>query len=90
MKRIEVTLDEFENWLLERGYDNLMGDEHFRMFLQLGMASLFFTNSPLLMSCIYAKLGLQSERVDLRVRYAIARTVREIRADKYGISILLD
>lgn len=90
MRTIEITLDEFEDWLLERGYDNLMGDEHFRMFLQLGMASLFFTNSSLLMSCIYSKLGLQSERVDLRARFAIARKVKEIRADKYRLTILIE
>jgi hypothetical protein len=87
--KVEITLDEFENWLLERGYDDLMGG-HFRTFLELGMASLFFTNSALLMSCIYSKLGLQSERVDIRARFAIARKVREISADKYKLTILLD
>lgn len=75
---------------LKGGYDNLMGDEHFQMFLQLGMASLFFTNSSLLMSCIYSKLGPQSERVDLRARFAIARKVREIKADKYRLTILIE
>ena len=90
MKTIEITLDEFEGWLIERGYDNLMGDEHFRMVQQLGMASLFFTNSSLLMSCIYSKLGLQSGRVDLRARFAIARKVKEIKADKYRLTILIE
>ncbi len=88
--KIEITLDEFEDWLLQRGYDNMMGDENLRMFLQLGMASLFFTNSALLMSCIYSKLGLQSERIDYRARFAISRKVKEIKADHYKITILLE
>ncbi|RLI79549.1 hypothetical protein DRP07_10000 [Archaeoglobales archaeon] len=88
--KIEITLDEFEDWLLQRGYDNLMGDENFRMFLQLGMASLFFTNSALLMSCIFSKLGLQSERIDHRARFAISRKIKEIKADHYRISITLE
>jgi hypothetical protein len=90
MKTIEITLDEFKDWLLERGYDDLMGDEHFRLFLNLGIASLFFTNSALLMSFIYSKLGLQSERLDIRARFATAMRVKEIRADKYRIILLLD
>ncbi len=86
---MRFSLQDFEMWLRERGYDLMMGEENFRMFLELGFASLLFYNSNLLFSFIASKLfGLaESERLDGRIRFEIARRVRSIKATKYEIEV---
>ncbi|AEA46869.1 hypothetical protein [Archaeoglobus veneficus] len=78
--KIRITIDEFEDWLRERGYDKRLGEENLRIYLNIGLAGLFFANSALLMSCIYTNLGLPSERVVDRVRFELGRKVKRIEA----------
>ncbi len=86
---MKFKIEDFELWLRERGYDRMMGEENFRMFLDLGFASLLFYNSSLLFSFIFNKLfGLgESERIDGRIRFEIAKRVKSLRATKDEIEI---
>ncbi len=86
-KRITLTMEEFERWLRERGYDKRMGEENFRIFLNMGLAGLFFVNSSLLMGYIFSSLGLPSERISDKVRFEIGRRVKFVRADRNGLEI---
>ncbi|RLI85801.1 MAG: hypothetical protein DRO98_06415 [Archaeoglobales archaeon] len=78
--KIRISIDEFENWLRERGYDKRLGEENLRIFLNVGLAGLFFVNSALLMSCIYTNLGFPSERISDRVRLELGRRIKKIEA----------
>lgn len=85
---MKLRIEEFELWLRERGYDIMMGEDNFRMFLNLGFPSLLFRNSNLLFSFIFSKLGIgESERINERVRFEIAKKVKSIRATKDEIEI---
>ena len=90
MKKIELTLDEFEKWLRERGYDKRMGKENFELFLKIGLAGLFFMNSSLLMGYILSSLGLPSERISEKVRFEIGRRIREIKATRDYLKIVIE
>jgi len=79
--KIRVTIGEFEDWLRERGYDKTMGEQNLRIFLNVGLAGLFFTNSALLMSYIYSNFGLPSERIVDRVKLELGRRVKRIEAE---------
>ncbi len=76
--RIRVSMDDFRRWLEERGYRERMGSAGFEAFLNSGFPALFFSNSQLLFSFIYSSLGLQSERVNERVRFELAKRISAI------------
>ena len=86
-KKVTLTIQEFERWLRERGYDKRMGEQNFRTFLDMGLAGLFFVNSALLMGYIFSSLGLPSERITDKVRFEIGRRVKEIKAEKDYLEI---
>ena len=90
MKCVKLTLDDFENWLRERGYDFRMGEQNFRMFLNIGLAGLFFSNSSLLLSYIFSDLGLPAERIADKIKFEVGRKVREIKADKFNLELVFD
>jgi hypothetical protein len=90
MRKITATLEDFEDWLRERGHDKLMGEDNFRIYIQMGLASLFFNNSSLLMSYILNQLGFPAERINDRVRFEVARRVREIKVDFYRFEISIE
>ncbi len=79
--KIRLTIDEFEDWLRERGYDKMMGEQNLHIFLSVGLAGLFFANSALLMGYIYSNLGLPSERIADRVKLEVGRRVKRIEAE---------
>ncbi len=87
LRKVRVTADDFESWLRERGYAKMMGEENLRIYLNKGMAGLFFSNSSLLMSCLFAKLGVPSERIAEKVRSEVGRNVKKIYADSYTLEI---
>ncbi len=85
---MKLRIEDFELWLRERGYDVMMGEDNFRMFLDLGFPSLLFRNSNLLFSFIFHNLGVgESERVNERVRFEIAKRVKSLKATKDEIEI---
>jgi len=86
-RKITLTMEEFEKWLRDRGYDKRMGEENFRVFLGMGLAGLFFVNSSLLMGYIFSSLGLPSERISDKVRFEIGRRVKFVRADSNSLEI---
>ncbi len=88
--RLQISLKDFENWLRERGYDKRMGGENFEMFLEIGLAGLLFMNSTLLMSYVLSNLGLPSERFSEKVRFEVGKRVREIKASKDLLEIVLE
>ena len=89
---MRFTIEDFEEWLRERGYDLMMGEENFMLYLNLGFSALLFYNSNLLLSFILDKIGLKvaGERVHDRVRFEVAKRIRKIEATKTEIEILLD
>ncbi len=87
---LKITLDDFEDWLRERGYAKMLGEENLRIYLRNGMSSLFFSNSTLLMSCIFTKLGMPSGRVTDKIRSEIGKRIRKIYADKYVLEIEIE
>jgi len=89
MKKIVLTVKEFENWLRERGYDKRMGSENFELFLNTGLAGLFFMNSSLLMGYILSNLGLPSERITDKVRFEVGRRIVEIRATRDLLEVVV-
>ncbi len=89
MKKIVLTVKEFENWLRERGYDKRMGRENFELFLNTGLAGLFFMNSSLLMGYILSNLGLPSERITDKVRFEVGRRIVEIRATRDILEVVV-
>ncbi len=87
---MKFTLEDFETWLRERGYDLMMGEGNFQLYLQLGLASLLFYNSNLLFSFILDKMGVKmEERVPDRLRFEIAKKVKRINATRYEFEIEL-
>lgn len=84
-------MDEFEEWLRERGYDLMMGEQNFRLYLDLGFSALLFYNSNLLFSFILDKIGVKTadERVPDRLRFEIAKRLKRIEATKDKIEIEL-
>ncbi len=76
--RIRAKIEEFKEWLEERGYKERMGDEGIDAFLSSGFPSLFFSNSNLLYAFIYSKIGLGSERVNERIRFELAKRINAI------------
>ncbi len=89
-RKITLTIEEFERWLRNRGYDKRMGEENFRIFLNMGLAGLFFVNSSLLMGYIFSSLGLPSERISDKVRFEIGRKVKFIRANSNSLEIEIE
>ncbi len=87
---VEISIDEFENWLRDRGYAKMFGEENLRMYLGNGLSSLFFSNSTLLMSCLFTKLGIPSERITDKVRSEISKRVKKIYVDEKVLKIKLD
>jgi len=87
---MHATLEEFEIWLRERGYDKMMGEENFRVFLNLGFASLLFQGSNLLISFVLQKLGFPSERISEKVRFVVGRRIKVVKATKNELEIELD
>ena len=87
---VKLTIQDFETWLRERGYDLMMGEENFRTYLNLGFSSLLFYNSNLLFSFILDKMGVKTEeRVPDRIRFEIAKRIRKISASKDEIEMEL-
>ncbi|WP_290596917.1 MULTISPECIES: hypothetical protein [unclassified Archaeoglobus] len=89
---MKFRIEDFEEWLRERGYDLMMGEENFRLYLNLGFSSLLFYNSNLLFSFILDKVGVRSsdgERVSDRLRFEIAKRIRRLSASKDEIEIKL-
>ncbi len=86
---MKFTIQDFELWLRERGYDVSMGEENFKVFLDLGFASLLFYNSNLLFSFIFNKMFNigESERIEGRIRFEIAKKIKRIEATKTEITI---
>lgn len=84
-------MDEFEEWLRERGYDLMMGEQNFRIYLDLGFSALLFYNSNLLFSFILDRIGVKTadERVPDRLRFEIAKRLKRIEATKDRIEIEL-
>lgn len=76
--RIRAGIEEFREWLEERGYKERMGKEGLDAFLSSGFPSLFFSNSNLLYAFIYSKMGLGSERVNERIRFELAKRINAI------------
>jgi len=76
--RVRAGIDEFREWLEERGYADRMGKEGIDAFLSSGFPSLFFTNSNLLYAFIYSRIGLGSERVNEKVRFELAKRINAI------------
>ncbi len=89
MKKISLTIEEFEKWLRDRGYDKRMGEQNFQIFLSVGLAGLFFMNSSLLMGYIFSSLGLPSERITDKVRFEIGKRIREIKASKDYLEVVI-
>jgi hypothetical protein len=89
---VKFKIEDFEEWLRERGYDLMMGEENFRLYLSLGFSSLLFYNSNLLFSFILDKVGVRSsdgERVSDRLRFEIAKRIRRLSASKDEMEIEL-
>ncbi len=86
-KKLTLTIREFERWLRDRGYDKRMGEQNFRIFLDMGLAGLFFVNSALLMGYIFSSLGLPSERITDKVRFEIGKRIKSIKAEKDYLEI---
>ncbi len=84
-------MDEFEEWLRERGYDLMMGEQNFRIYLDLGFSALLFYNSNLLFSFILDRIGVKTadERVPDRLRFEIAKRLKRIEATRDKIEIEL-
>lgn len=76
--RIRASMDDFRKWLEDRGYAERMGRAGFEAFLSSGFPALFFGNSQLLFAFIYSSLGLESERVNERVRFELAKRISAI------------
>jgi hypothetical protein len=88
LQNLRINIEDFRKWLEERGYDNLMHEENLRLFLNIGLAGLFFSGSSLLLHYIFTKLGLPSERVSPKVRIELGRRVKEIKASKDHLEII--
>lgn len=86
---MKFSIVDFETWLRERGYDLMMGEENFQVYLKLGFSSLLFYNSNLLFSFILDKIGVKKsdERVPDRMRFEIAKKINRISASKDEIEI---
>lgn len=80
--RIKASIEDFRNWLEERGYGARLGEAGLNAFLDSGFPALFFSNSQLLFAFIYSNLGLESERVNERVRFELARRINAIFVEK--------
>jgi hypothetical protein len=87
LRNLRVTIEDFEKWLRDRGYDEIMQEENFRIFLDIGLAGLLFSNSSLLINYILNKLNLPSERLADRVRFEIGRRIREIKVGRDYLEI---
>ncbi|RLI85166.1 MAG: hypothetical protein DRP01_06820 [Archaeoglobales archaeon] len=88
--KVVLTIEDFEVWLRERGYDKRMGKENFEVFLKTGLAGLFFMNSSLLMGYILSSLGLPSERITDKVRFEVGRRVSEIKATRDRLEVVIN
>jgi hypothetical protein len=87
--KVVITLKDFEDWLKSRGYDKRMGEDNFRVFLEIGLSGLFFMNSSLLMAYIFSNLGLPSERIADKVRFEIGRRIKSIKAERDRLEIVI-
>lgn len=88
-KAIQATIEDFEDWLRDRGYNVRMGEDNFRMFLSMGFSGLLFSNSALLMSFIFSKLGFSSERVNEKVRFELSRRIEKINVSRDSLEIVV-
>ncbi len=88
--KLQLTLNNFEDWLRERGYDRRMGRENFEIFLDIGFAGLLFMNSSLLMSYILSNLGFPSERFSEKTRFEVGKRIKEIKASKDLLEIVIE
>jgi len=88
-KKLTLTIKDFEKWLRERGYDKRMGEQNFQLFLDFGLAGLLFVNSSLLMGYIFSNLGFPSERIAENVRFKLGQRIKEIKATKDYLEIVL-
>lgn len=86
-KDLKVDIRDFEEWLKFRGYDQTMHEDNFKIFLDIGLAGLFFTNSNLFITYIFNKIGLPSERISPRVRLELGRRISGINVDKDSLEI---
>jgi len=88
---VKFGIEDFEEWLRERGYDLMMGEQNFRIYLDLGFSALLFYNSNLLFNFILDKIGVKTadERVPDRLRFEIAKRLKRIEATKDRIEIEL-
>ncbi|MFN3383502.1 MAG: hypothetical protein ACK401_01235 [Archaeoglobaceae archaeon] len=84
---ITLRIEEFEDWLRSRGYDAMMGEQNLRAFLNLGFASLLFSNSNLLISFLLSRFGITGERE--KIRFEVAKRIRSISASRDEIKIEL-
>ncbi|MEM1578347.1 MAG: hypothetical protein QXN34_04550 [Archaeoglobaceae archaeon] len=82
-------LKDFEHWLRERGYDRMMGEQNLRAYLNLGFASLLFSNSHLLFSFILSSFELPTVGEREKIRFEIAKKVKSIFASKEELKIEL-
>lgn len=88
---MKLAIEDFEEWLRERGYDLMMGEENFRLYIELGFAALLFYNSNLLFTFILDRVGIKtpSERIQDRARFEIAKRIKRLAATKTEIEIEL-
>lgn len=87
LEDIKITKEDFDRWMRERGYNYLMYEDFYDTYLDVGLAGLFFMNSPILFNFIFTQAGMQSERVSLRVRTELGRRVEEVNASKDYLEI---
>ncbi|AIY90584.1 hypothetical protein [Geoglobus acetivorans] len=80
--RLKASIDDFRKWLEERGYRQRLGDGGLNAYLESGFPALFFSNSQLLYAFIYSNLGFESERVNERIRFELARRINAIFLEK--------
>lgn len=85
---ITLRIEDFEGWLRARGYDRMMGEQNLKTFLNLGFASLLFSNSNLLISFLISQFPTTGERE--KIRFEIAKKIRSISASRNEIRIELN
>jgi len=85
--RIKASLEDFQKWLEERGYEKMMGREGFLAFLNLGFPALLFNNSSLLYAFIFTKLGFPRERAPEKLKFEIAKRIKAIFAERDYLEI---
>ncbi|MEM4291999.1 MAG: hypothetical protein QXR50_04705 [Archaeoglobaceae archaeon] len=85
---ITLRIEDFEEWLRNRGYDRMTGEQNLKAFLSLGFAPLLFSNSNLLISFLLSHFAVGGERE--KMRFEIAKRIRSISASREEIKIELN